>query len=299
MPRKKSTRTKSKGKSKKANAVPLTDVSDEQRDKYRHAFKRIDEDEDGSIDVHELHFHMRSKGLKVTINQVYALLGEGDLNDDQELSFDEFASIMENARSFRTSKAWVTAYDKFLQKEQPRKRGGKSQNSNHLSREMSISFAERSEILREALRQPWSVVDANTPKVSECCSSGVARATEMDSSILVLDLIYDVWPRYKGQIWLFVILAFFTFGVTLLFCLVVWGVYSAEARRIADYMYFLNQSDVDPRTANIRDYLSDDMVQRRLQEREHAETRALQVAQIYRAEQNHSQVMRAVRGSVW
>ena len=73
------------------------------------------------------------------------------------------------------------------------------------------------------------------------------------------------------------------FGVAVLCSLVVWGKYNAEARRIADYMYFLKQSDVDPRTANIRDYLSDDMVQRSLQEREHAETRALQVAQIYRA----------------
>ena len=109
MPSRKSARTKTPKKQAKK-------ISDDQLERYRLAFAKLDTDGSGAIDVDELHAAMRKHGLKLSLTEVNTMISEGDDNDDMELDYDEFVALMEKARSFRSSKAWTNAYDKFVGK---------------------------------------------------------------------------------------------------------------------------------------------------------------------------------------
>ena len=125
MPTKRASSKRSQ-KSKKApvEKAPVVNITDEQHERYRLAFQKIDSNNNGSIDCDELGAAMRSKGLTIKVSQLLTMVAEGDLDDNKLLNFDEFVGVMEAARSFRSSKAWVTAYDKFVgQKSQTLKSG--------------------------------------------------------------------------------------------------------------------------------------------------------------------------------
>ena len=111
---KKSTKKKAKKK--------VRDVSDDQLERYRLAFAKLDTNRSNTLDVAEIHAAMRTIGLKCSISNVWDMILEGDEDGDLELDFDEFVKLMELARSFKTSKAWISAYDKFV--------GSTSQSNN-------------------------------------------------------------------------------------------------------------------------------------------------------------------------
>ena len=120
---KKPTKSKSIKKSTKKKAKSkVRDVSDDQLERYRLAFAKLDTNQSNTLDVAEIHAAMRTIGLKCSISNVLDMIAEGDEDDDNELDFDEFVKLMELARTFKTSKAWVSAYDKFV--------GATSQSNN-------------------------------------------------------------------------------------------------------------------------------------------------------------------------
>ena len=83
-------------------------------DRYRAAFLKLDEDGSLTISVEELFVAMRTIGLRLKISDIAEMIGEGDTNNDDELDFDEFVQVMEAAKNLRSSKAWISAYEKFV-----------------------------------------------------------------------------------------------------------------------------------------------------------------------------------------
>ena len=89
-------------------------IGSDQLERYRAAFLKLDEDGSLAISVEELFVAMRAIGLRLKISDVAEMIGEGDTNNDDELDFDEFVKVMEAAKNLRSSKAWISAYGKFV-----------------------------------------------------------------------------------------------------------------------------------------------------------------------------------------
>jgi len=75
--------------------VDLTTVSDAERAEYSDAFKLFDKDDDGNITVKEIFEVFQSLGLKqYTMDQVTEMMKAVDLDDNGELSLDEFIVLL-------------------------------------------------------------------------------------------------------------------------------------------------------------------------------------------------------------
>ena len=78
------------------------------------AFKKMDDNHDGSISTKEFHNALKSVGLKLTNREIEAMFEAGDTNNDEFLSFHEFCTVLELARTFKGTKQWENAYDLFI-----------------------------------------------------------------------------------------------------------------------------------------------------------------------------------------
>ncbi|EKX51176.1 hypothetical protein GUITHDRAFT_48448, partial [Guillardia theta CCMP2712] len=61
---------------------------------YRKQFNEIDFDNSGQIDPFELGVALEKLGIKLSSDQLRALLADGDKSDDSELDFEEFVALL-------------------------------------------------------------------------------------------------------------------------------------------------------------------------------------------------------------
>eukprot|EP00397_Hematodinium_sp_SG-2012_P054287 GEMP01065344.1.p1 GENE.GEMP01065344.1~~GEMP01065344.1.p1 ORF type:complete len:260 (+),score=46.54 GEMP01065344.1:177-956(+) len=61
----------------------------------RNTFRRYDTDESGNIDAEELYAALRATGVEIPQKDIHQLIREVDVNDDGEINFDEFLTLVE------------------------------------------------------------------------------------------------------------------------------------------------------------------------------------------------------------
>jgi len=69
-------------------------LTEEQLNEMRDAFNVFDKDKGGTISIDELHNVLDSLSHKATNEEIQAMISQVDVNNDGEISFDEFVQMM-------------------------------------------------------------------------------------------------------------------------------------------------------------------------------------------------------------